>query len=401
MSEKVILAYSGGLDTSVAVRWIKEKYNLDVIAVSIDIGNVDNLEGIRQKALKLGAIKSLVIDAKEKFVNSFVFPSLRADALYESQYPLHTALGRPLIAQLLVEEAKKEGISIIAHGCTGKGNDQVRLDVSITALAPEFNIIAPAREWNMTRQETIGYAQKHNIPIPITIDNPYSIDENLWGRAIECGILENPWNEPPSNAFAWTKEIENTPEKATYLEIGFEKGTPISINNETIDSISLIQRINKIAGENGVGRIDHIEDRLIGIKSREVYEAPAAVVLLKAHQALEGLVLTKEQLRFKARVADEYADLVYNALWFSGIRQDLDAYIQSSQRYVSGMIRVKLHRGNCQIVGRQSPYSLYNYSLATYDKEDMFDKSASLGFIHIWGLPVKTQSQSQSLFNDN
>jgi argininosuccinate synthase len=401
MSEKVILAYSGGLDTSVAVRWIKEKYNLDVIAVSIDIGNVDNLEGIRQKALKLGAIKSLVIDAKEKFVNSFVFPSLRADALYESQYPLHTALGRPLIAQLLVEEAKKEGISIIAHGCTGKGNDQVRLDVSITALAPEFNIIAPAREWNMTRQETIGYAQKHNIPIPITIDNPYSIDENLWGRAIECGILENPWNEPPSNAFAWTKEIENTPEKATYLEIGFEKGTPISINNETIDSISLIQRINKIAGENGVGRIDHIEDRLIGIKSREVYEAPAAVVLLKAHQALEGLVLTKEQLRFKARVADEYADLVYNALWFSGIRQDLDAYIQSSQRYVSGMIRVKLHRGNCQIVGRQSPYSLYNYSLSTYDKEDMFDKSASLGFIHIWGLPVKTQSQSQSLFNDN
>jgi argininosuccinate synthase len=401
MSEKVILAYSGGLDTSVAVRWIKEKYNLDVIAVSIDIGNVDNLEGIRQKALKLGAIKSLVIDAKEKFVNSFVFPSLRADALYESQYPLHTALGRPLIAQLLVEEAKKEGISIIAHGCTGKGNDQVRLDVSITALAPEFNIIAPAREWNMTRQETIGYAQKHNIPIPITIDNPYSIDENLWGRAIECGILENPWNEPPSNAFAWTKEIENTPEKATYLEIGFEKGTPISINNETMDSISLIQRINKIAGKNGVGRIDHIEDRLIGIKSREVYEAPAAVVLLKAHQALEGLVLTKEQLRFKARVADEYADLVYNALWFSGIRQDLDAYIQSSQRYVSGMIRVKLHRGNCQIVGRQSPYSLYNYSLSTYENEDMFDKSASLGFIHIWGLPVKTQSQSQSLFNDN
>ncbi len=401
MLEKAILAYSGGLDTSVAVKWIKEKYHLDVIAVSIDIGNVDNLENIRQKAMEIGAIKSLVIDAKDTFINSFVFPSLRADALYERQYPLHTPLGRPLIAKLLVEEAKKEGISIIAHGCTGKGNDQVRLDVSITALAPEFKIIAPAREWNMSREETINYAQKHNIPIPITIDNPYSIDENLWGRAIECGVLENPWNEPPSDAFAWTKEIENTPKKATYIDIGFKKGTPISINNETMDGVSLIQKVNKMAGENGVGRIDHIEDRLIGIKSREVYEAPAAVVLIKAHQALEGLVFTKEQLRFKARVADEYADLVYNALWFSGLRQDLDAYIQSSQRYVSGIIKVKLHRGTCQIVGRQSPYSLYNYSLATYDKGDMFDQSASPGFIHIWGLPVKIQSQAQALFNDD
>jgi len=400
MSEKAILAYSGGLDTSVAIKWIKEKYNLDVIAVSIDIGNVADLEGIRQKALKLGAIKSLVIDAKETFINSFVFPSLKADALYERQYPLHTPLGRPLIAQLLVNEAKKEGISIIAHGCTGKGNDQVRLDVSITALAPDFKIVAPAREWHMTREETINYAQKNNIPIPITIDNPYSIDENLWGRAIECGILENPWNEPPGDAFAWTKEIENTPEKASYIDIGFEKGIPISVNNETMDGISLIQKINQVAGENGVGRIDHIEDRLIGIKSREVYEAPAAVVLLQAHQALECLVLTKEQLRFKARVADEYADLVYNALWFSGLRQDLDAYIQSSQRYVSGIIRVKLHKGCCQIVGRKSPYSLYNYNLATYDKGDIFDQSAAPGFIHIWGLPVKIQSQSQSLFDN-
>jgi argininosuccinate synthase len=400
MSEKAILAYSGGLDTSVAIKWIKEKYNLDIIAVSIDIGNVADLEGIRQKALKLGAIKSLVIDAKETFVNSFVFSSLKADALYERQYPLHTPLGRPLIAQLLVKEAKKEGVSIIAHGCTGKGNDQVRLDVSITALAPEFKIVAPAREWNMSREETINYAQKYNIPIPITIGSPYSIDENLWGRAIECGVLENPWKEPPEDAFAWTKEIENTPEKATYIDIGFEKGIPISVNNETMDGISLIQRINQVAGENGVGRIDHIEDRLIGIKSREVYEAPAAVVLLQAHQALESLVLTKEQLRFKARVADEYADLVYNALWFSGLRQDLDAYIQSSQRFVSGTIKVKLHKGTCRIAGRQSPYSLYNYNLATYDKGDIFDQSAAPGFIHIWGLPVKIQSQSQSLFNN-
>ena len=399
MSEKAILAYSGGLDTSVAVKWIKDKYNLDVIAVSIDIGNVANLEAIRQKALDLGAIKSIVIDAKEIFVKSYIFPSLQADAVYQGKYPLHTPLGRPLIAQLLVEVAKKEGVKIIAHGCTGKGNDQVRLDVSVAALAPDFKIVAPAREWNMTREETIGYAREHNIPIPITVTSPYSIDENLWGRAIECGILEDPWKEPPRDAFTWTKEIEDTPNQAIYIDIGFDKGMPISLNNEILDGMALIQKVNSLAGEHGIGRIDHIEDRLIGIKSRELYEAPAAVVLLNAHQALEGMVLTKDQLSFKAKVADEYANLVYNALWFTGFRQDLDAYVQNTQRYVTGTVKVKLHKGNLQIVGRKSPYSLYNYNLATYDKGDEFDHSASTGFIHIWELPVKTQSQAQSLFN--
>ena len=399
MSDKVVLAYSGGLDTSVAIKWIKERYGLDVIAFTVDIGNVANLESIRQKALDLGAIEALVTDAREIFINSFVFPALQADAIYEGQYPLATALGRPLIAQLMVNIAKKEGATAVAHGCTGKGNDQVRLDVSVAALAPELKIIAPAREWNMTREQTITYAQQHNIPIPITKASPYSIDENLWGRAIECGMLENPWNEPPEDVFAWTKELKETPAQPCYIEIGFEKGIPTSLNNEKLNSIMLIQKIHQLAGEHGVGRIDHIENRLVGIKSREIYEAPASTVLLKAHQALEDMVLTKEQLRFKSKVAIEYADLIYNGLWFSAFRQDLSAYVESSQRYVTGTVKVKLHKGNCQIVGRKSPYSLYDYSLATYDKGDVFDQSDSPGFIHIWGLPVRTQAQVQSPFH--
>ena len=399
MSDKVVLAYSGGLDTSVAIKWIKEKYNLEVIALTIDIGNVPDLEAIRQKALDLGAIKALVIDARESFINSFVFPSLQADAVYEEQYPLATAIGRPLIAQLMVDVAKKEGATAVAHGCTGKGNDQVRLDVSVAALAPELKIIAPAREWGMTREQTISYAQQHNIPVPITKASPYSIDENLWGRAIECGVLEDPWNEPPVDVFAWTKSPEETPKQPCYIDIGFEQGIPVSLDDEKLDGVMLVQKMHKLAGEHGVGRIDHIENRLVGIKSREVYEAPAATVLLKAHQALEGLVMTKDQLRFKSKVASEYADLIYNGLWFSGLLQDLAAYVESSQRYVTGTIKVKLHRGNCQIVGRKSPYSLYNYSLATYDKGDIFDQSDSPGFIHIWGLPVRTQAQAQSPFH--
>lgn len=398
MSDKVVLAYSGGLDTSVAVKWIKEKYNLEVIAVAVDIGNVANLEAIRQKALDLGAIKSEVIDAREAFINSFAFPALQADAVYEGQYPLATALGRPLIARIMVDIAKKEGATAVAHGCTGKGNDQVRLDVSVATLAPELKIIAPAREWHMTREQTINYAQQHNIPVPITRASPYSIDENLWGRAIECGALEDPWNEPPADVFTWTKEPGETPEQASYVELGFEKGIPVSLDNEKLDGVTLVQKLHQLAGEQGVGRIDHIENRLVGIKSREVYEAPAATVLLQAHQALEELVLTKAQLRFKSKVAVEYADLIYNGLWFSGLRQDLAAYVESSQRYVTGTVKVKLHRGNCQIVGRKSPYSLYNYSLATYDEGDIFDQSASPGFIHLWGLPTRTQAQAQSLF---
>jgi len=391
----VVLAYSGGLDTSVAIKWLKEKYNMDVIALTVDIGNVADLEAIRQKALDVGAMKALVVDTKEPFINSFVFPALQADAVYESQYPLATALGRPLIAQLLVNAAKQEAATAVAHGCTGKGNDQVRMDVSVAALAPELKVIAPAREWNMTREQTIAYAQSHHIPIPITKASPYSIDENLWGRSIECGVLEDPWHEPPRDAFVWTRPPEETPNQPAYLEIEFDKGIPLSLNGQKLDGVTLVQRIHQLAGEHGVGRIDHVENRLVGIKSREIYEAPAAIVLLKAHQALEDLVLTKEQLRFKSKVANEYADLIYNGLWFSGLRQDLAAYVECTQRYVTGAVRIKLFKGNCQVVGRRSPYSLYDYSLATYDKGDVFDQSASPGFIHIWGLPVRTQARVQ------
>jgi argininosuccinate synthase len=395
MSDKVVLAYSGGLDTSVAIKWLGESYNLKVITLTLDIGNVPDLEAIRQKALKVGAIKALVVDAKETFITSFVFPALQADAVYEGQYPLATALGRPLIAQLLVGTARKERATVVAHGCTGKGNDQVRIDVSVAALAPELKVIAPAREWNMTREQTIEYAQAHNIPVPITRASPYSIDANLWGRSIECGVLEDTWNEPPDDVFLWTRSPEKTPAQPAYLEIGFDHGIPVSLDGQKLDGVTLIQRVHDLAGYHGIGRIDHVENRLVGIKSREVYEAPAATVLLKAHLALEDLVLTKEQLHFKARVAAEYADLIYNGLWFTGIHQDLIAYVESTQKYVTGTIKVKLSKGNCQIVGRKSPYSLYDYSLATYDKGDAFDQSASPGFIHIWGLPTRTQARVQ------
>lgn len=396
MPEKVVLAYSGGLDTSVAVRWLMEKYGMEVITVTADIGGVCDLPAIRDKALKVGAIKAFVTDAKEVFVESFVFPALQAGAIYEGQYPLATALGRPLIAQIMVDVAKKEGATAVAHGSTGKGNDQVRFDVSFEALAPELKIVAPAREWGMTREETIKYANKYGIPVPITVDSPYSIDENLWGRSIECGVLEDPWAEPPEEVFAWTKPIKETPDRPEYLEIDFEQGIPVSLNGNKLDGASLVQQLNQVAGNHGVGRIDHLENRLVGIKSREIYEAPAATVLFKAHQALEAMTLSRLQLRFKEKVSTEYADLIYNGLWFSTLRDDLAAYVSNCQKYVTGTVRVKLFKGNCLVVGRKSPYSLYSYSLATYDKGDVFDQSASPGFIHIWGLPVKIQAQVQS-----
>jgi argininosuccinate synthase len=395
VSDKVVLAYSGGLDTSVAIRWLKDKYNLDVIALTIDVGNERDFSAIQQKALKVGAVKAQVKDAKELFVSYFVFPALQADALYEGQYPLATALSRPLMAKLLVDIAVEEGASAVAHGCTGKGNDQVRFDVSVNALAPGLKIIAPAREWGMTREETVNYAQRYEIPVPITAASPYSIDENLWGRSIECGVLEDPWAEPPEEVFTWTRSPDDTPDKPAYVEIGFEKGVPVTIDGKEVNGVSLIQQLNELAGKHGVGRVDHLENRLVGIKSREIYEAPAAVVLLQAHQALEAMTLSKDQLRFKQGVAQEYADLIYNGLWFTSLHQDLAAYVKSSQRFVSGSVRLKLFKGSCQVVGRKSPKSLYSFGLATYDKGDIFDQSASPGFIHIWGLPVRTQAQVQ------
>ncbi len=395
MPDKVVLAYSGGLDTSVAIKWLKEKYDLDVIALTIDVGNERDFSAIQEKAGKVGAVKALVKDAKKEFVDHFVFPALQADAIYEGQYPLATALARPLMAKLLVETAREEGVSAVAHGCTGKGNDQVRFDVSTSALSPGLKIIAPAREWGMTREQTIEYAQRHSIPVPITVASPYSIDENLWGRSIECGVLEDPWVEAPEEVFTWTRSPAEAPDKPGHVEIGFEKGIPVTIDGQKLDGVSLIERLNELAGKHGVGRIDHVENRLVGIKSREIYEAPAAVVLLQAHQALQALTLSKEQLRFKQKVAMEYADLIYNGLWFTSSRQDLAAYVKSSQRFVTGTVRLKLFKGNCAVVGRKSPFSLYDYGLATYDKGDQFDQSASPGFIHIWGLPVRTQAQVQ------
>ena len=395
MAEKVVLAYSGGLDTSVAIKWIAETYDCEVIALAIDIGMEKDYPSIQKRGLDVGAVKSLVIDARETFVKEFVFPALQANTLYEGEYPLATALARPLIAKLLVDTAHQEGATAVAHGCTGKGNDQVRFDVSINALDPTIKIIAPAREWGMTREEEIAYAQKNGITIPVTSESPYSVDENLWGRSIECGVLENPWIEPPQDIYGYTKSVQNAPDEPRYLEIEFDKGIPVSLDGEKMNGVSLIDRIAELAGEHGVGRIDNLENRLVGIKSREIYEAPAATVLLKAHRALEALSLSRDQQRFKEIVTQTYSNLIYDGLWFGALRYDLDAYIKNSQRYVTGTVRVKLHKGSAVVVGRKSPYSLYDLSLATYDEGDVFDQSAALGFIHIWGLPVTTQAQVQ------
>ncbi len=395
MAEKVVLAYSGGLDTSVAIRWIKEKYGMDVIALTADVGADKDLEAVREKALAVGAVKALVADSRKEFVAQFVLPALQANAIYQGRYPLATALSRPLIAKMLVELAKKEGAAAVAHGCTGKGNDQVRFDVSVAALGPNLRVIAPAREWGMTREETITYAAKHGIPVPVTSKSPYSVDHNLWGRSIECGVLEDPWVEPPEEVYAWTASPQAAPADPLYLEIGFEKGVPVAVDGRTLDGVSLIEELNSLAGAQGVGRIDHVEDRLVGIKSREIYEAPAATLLFAAHQALESMTLSRDQLRFKRIVAGEYADLIYNGLWFSSLRQDLASYVGSTQRHVTGSVRLKLFKGNCTVVGRQSPCSLYSHSLATYDAGDQFDQSDSEGFIHIWGLPTRVQAQTQ------
>ncbi len=396
MSDKVVLAYSGGLDTSVAIKWLEEKYGMDVIAFTVDVGGDRDLDFTQKKAAGVGAIKAVVADAKEELVREYIFPALQAGAVYQGTYSLATALSRPLMAKLQVEVALREGAAAIAHGCTGKGNDQVRFEVAAAALAPQLKVIAPAREWGMSREETIAYAKKHEIPIPITSASPYSIDENLWGRSIECGVLEDPWVEPPDDVFQWTNSPERAPDQPGYIELGFEQGLPVSVNGEVLTGLDLVNQVNEIAGRHGVGRVDHIEDRLVGIKSREIYEAPAATVMLAAHQALEAMTLSRGQLRFKRMVADEYAGLIYDGLWFSSHRNDLAAYVKSTQEYVTGSVRLKLHKGGFQIVGRKSPYSLYRHDLATYEKGDLFDQSAAPGFIQLWGLSTKVQSRIQT-----
>jgi argininosuccinate synthase len=395
MAEKLILAYSGGLDTSVAVRWIKERYDYDVITLTADLGNVDDLESIRKRAIDSGAVGAHVADVRDEFLSDFAYPALKANALYQGIYPLATALGRPLIARLMVEAARREGASAVAHGCTGKGNDQVRLDVSVGALAPDLKVVAPAREWGMTREEEIAYAKRYAIPVPSTLAKPYSTDDNLWGRSIEAGVLEDPWTEPPADVFEWTKSPTEAPDEPRYVEIRFDAGVPVAVDGEELSPVALVGHLSTVAGEHGVGRVDHIEDRLVGIKSREIYEAPAATVLIAAHRAIEGMVLTKDQIRFKDVIAREYAQLVYDGLWFSRLREDLQAFVESSQRFVTGTARVKLHKGQATVVGRQSDLSLYSTELATYGTGDLFDQSASPGFIHLWGLPIRTQVQVQ------
>ncbi len=391
---KLVLAYSGGLDTSVGIRWLKDR-GWDVIALTVDLGEKKDLDAIQARALKIGASAAYVVDGRVPFLKHFVWPSLQAGAVYEKEYPLATALGRPLIAAQLVQIARQEGARAIAHGCTGKGNDQVRFDVSTAALAPDLAVVAPVREWGMNRDDEIEYAREHGIPVPATADSPYSTDENLWGRSIEAGILEDPWAEPPPEVFEWTRDPRECAAEPTYLEIAFKQGLPVAIDGEPLDALGIVTRLNQVGGENGVGRIDHLENRLIGIKSREIYEAPAAVLLLQAHQALEDITLPKDVARFKDVVAQQWAQMVYDGLWFSPLRDALYAFVAETQRHVTGDVRLKLYRGSSQVVGRKGPEQLYQLSLATYGKGDTFDQSAAAGFIKLWGQGVRTASQVQ------
>jgi argininosuccinate synthase len=389
---KVVLAYSGGLDTSVAVAWLKEQFGVEVVTLTVDVGGGSLRQGVERRAMSAGATKAYVVDARERFVTDFVWPHLQANALYQGAYPLATALARPLIAQLLVEVAAREGADAVAHGCTGKGNDQVRFDVAVHALNPGLEVIAPMRVgMGLSRDQEIDYANARGIEIPITKSSPYSIDVNLWGRSCETGVLEDPWVAPPPDAYEWTVEPSAAPAPVEIV-LGFEGGMPVSIDAERLDPVALIDRLHALGGAHGVGRIDHVEDRLVGIKSREIYEAPAATILHAAHRALESLTLSKDTLRFDRLVADELARLTYDGLWFSALHRDLRGYVASSQRVVSGDARIRLDHGSAIVVGRRSPLSLYDKSLATYDEGDAFDHAAAVGFIEIFGLPLRVEA---------
>jgi argininosuccinate synthase len=391
----IVVAYSGGLDTSVMVKWLKEKYpGSRIVTATGDLGQKKELVGVKEKALATGASAAYIQDLREEFVRDYVFPALRAGALYEGAYPMATSLGRPLLAKYLVEVARKEGATMVSHGCTGKGNDQVRFEVSIGALAPELKVLAPLREWEFTsREEEMDYARANGIPVSATVASPYSIDENLWGTAIECGVLEDPMVEPPADAYQCTVDPELAPDLPRRVEIDFVEGVPVALNGEVMGPVELIQQLNEIGGAHGVGRLDLIENRLVGIKSREIYEAPAATILHFAHTELERLTLDKATANMKAQLAIEYANLVYNGLWFSPLRKALDAFVDETQHSVSGTVRVKLHKGRVVVAGRSSLYSLYSTELATYTTADTFDHKASEGFIKIFGLPMRTYVQ--------
>ncbi len=399
--ERCVLAYSGGLDTSVAIRWLQEELGYDVITLTADLGESKDVDAVATRALRTGAVSAHVADARRVFIDAFCYPTLAAGAMYEGVYPLATALARPLIAKLLVDVAREEGASAVAHGCTGKGNDQVRFDVAVGALAPELRVVAPVRDWDMGRPQELEYAAEHGVEVPVTKASPYSVDANLWGRSIECGVLEDPWFEPPDEVYAWTAHRRAQAE-GTVVEIGFEHGVPVSLDGQRLPGDRLVADLNAAAGARGIGRVDHVENRLVGIKSREVYEAPAAITLHAAHHALESLTVTRDVARFQRIVADEWARLVYDGLWYSALRTALDAFVQETQVHVTGAVRMRLDGGEARAVGRRAERSLYRSDLATYDRvTDTFDHAAARGFIELFGLPLRTQTRVQGALDDS
>jgi argininosuccinate synthase len=395
--EKVVLAYSGGLDTSVAVRWITEEWGAEVVALAADVGQStdDDWDTIRQRALAAGAVEAVVVDVRDEYAEEFVLPALRANALYEGKYPLVSALSRPVIVRHLVRAAREHGADAVAHGCTGKGNDQVRFEVSVRALAPDLDVLAPVRTWGFTREDAIDYAAAHDIPIKVRKDSPYSIDENLWGRAIECGILEDPWVEPPEEIYSMTGRAAGAPTEPSQLVIGFERGVPVSLDGTSMGLRELIATTGERVGAYGWGRLDMVENRRVGIKSREIYECPAALALILAHADLESLTLERDLLREKARLEPRYAELVYDGLWHSPLRAALDAFVESSQAPVTGEVRLRLEPGRCFVAGRRSEHALYDYELATYDAADAFRHDDAAGFVRLWGLGLQTIARRQ------
>jgi argininosuccinate synthase len=401
-SRRCVLAYSGGLDTSVAIRWLQERLGYEVVTCTADIGEVRDIDEVTDRALRNGAAAAYAVDARRLFVEEFCFPTLAASAVYEGAYPLATALARPLIAKILVDVARDEGADAVAHGCTGKGNDQVRFDVATAALAPDLQVVAPVRDWEMGRPQEIDYAREHGIEIPVTQGSPYSVDANIWGRSVEAGPLEDPWREPPEEVFAWTADPAGAPAEGRVVSLVFERGRPVALDGEPLSGEALVTRLNAAAGAQGVGRIDHVENRLVGIKSREVYEAPAAVVLHAAHTALETLTLGRDVLRLKRQLADEWARLVYDGLWYGQLRSALAAFVAVTQEPVSGEVRLRLRRGTATVTGRRAAGSLYREELATYDRrQDTFDHSAARGFIELFGLPLRTQARIQGALEDS
>jgi len=392
--KKIVVAYSGGLDTSVMVKWLSEKYDAEIIAVTGDLGQKSELIGLEEKALKTGASKVHVIDLKEEFIKEYAFKALKAGALYENEYPMGCSIGRPLLAKMLVDVALKEGADTIAHGATGKGNDQVRFEVGIQALAPHINILAPLRTWEFkSREEEIEYALKHDIPVQATKDSPYSIDENLFGISVECGILEDPTEAPPADAYQITTNPKDAPDEAETVTIKFEKGIPVALNGVNKTPVEIVVELNNLGAKHGVGRLDIIENRVVGIKSREIYEAPSATILHKAHHEMEKLVMDKDTFRYKQGVSNQIANMIYDGVWFSPLFNALMAFVDSTQEYISGNVTIELYKGNLQVLSRDSEYSLYNEELATYKEGDKFDHAASIGFIHLYGLPFKTVSE--------